>query len=254
LLPSLKRAASRILGPTLVTKLRRKPEEAHSNDFYDSLTYQVMERALSAKSTCVDVGCHEGLVLTTMIKLAPEGRFYAFEPIPQMLEDLKSRFPSPQITFSNVALSNQAGVVAFNHVVSNPGYSGLRKRTYDRPDETDRTISVQTDLLDNVIKKSDHVDVIKVDVEGAELQVFQGAVGTIKRCKPVIVFEHGLGAADCYGTRPNQIYDLLCGECQLNISLLQNWLNKEKPLTRKGFEEQFDQRKNFYFIAHPTIS
>jgi FkbM family methyltransferase len=254
LLPTLKGVAKRILGPTLARKLRRPQEEAHDNDFYDTLTYQVLEMSLSAKSICVDVGCHEGLVLTTMMKLAPEGKFYAFEPIPEMLEDLKSRFPSPPVTFSGVALSNQAGVVSFNHVVSNPGYSGLRKRTYDRPDETDRTISVQTDLLDNLVPETDHVGVIKVDVEGAELQVFQGAVGTIKRCRPVIVFEHGLGAADCYGTRPNQIYDLLCGECRLNISLLQNWLDKGKPLTRKGFEEQFDQRKNFYFIAHPTIS
>lgn len=253
MLASLKRVAKGILGPTLVEKLRRKPEELHSNDFYDSLTYQVLQRALKPASTCVDVGCHEGLVLESMVKLAPSGRFYAFEPIPEMFEALKSKFPSPRITLSNVALSNQAGVVSFNHVVSNPGYSGLRKRTYDRPDETDRTISVPTDRMDNVIPRTERVDVIKVDVEGAELQVFEGAVETIKRCMPFIIFEHGLGAADCYGTRPSQIFDLLCGECGLKISLLQNWLDRRKPLSRKGFEDQFDHRTNYYFIAHPTL-
>jgi hypothetical protein len=70
---------------------------------------------------------------------------------------------------------------------------------------------------------------------------------------PVIIFEHGLGAADSYGTRPNQIFDLLCGECGLNISLLQSWLDKGRSLSRKGFEGQFDQRKNYYFIAHPPL-
>ena len=227
---------------------------AHSNDFYDSLTVRVMQRCLKTDSICIDVGCHEGLVLQSMLKLSPDGRFYIFEPLPELFEKLKANFPSTQITFSNLALSNETGVVSFNHVVSNPSYSGLRKRTYDRPDETDCTISVSTDRMDNVIPEGDHIDLIKIDVEGAELQVLQGAVGTIKRCRPIVIFEHGLGAADSYGTRPGQIHDLLCGECGLKISLLQSWLDNQTPLSRRDFAEQFDRRKNFMFIAHPTLT
>jgi FkbM family methyltransferase len=213
-----------------------------------------MQRCLTTDSISIDVGCHEGLVLEGMLMLSPKGRFYAFEPLPHLFEKLKSRFPSTQITFSDLALSNETGVVPFNYVVSNTSYSGLRKRTYDRPDETDCTISVRTDRLDNVIPQGDHIDLIKVDVEGAELQVLQGAVATIKRCKPIVIFEHGLGAADSYGTRPGQIYDLLCGECGLEISLLQSWLDSRKHLSRRGLEKQFDERMNFMFVAHPAHS
>ena len=254
MLTSLRSLAKRILGPTLAAKFRRKPEASHTNDFYDSLSFQVMQRCLNTDSISIDVGCHEGLVLRSMLRLSPDGRFYAFEPLPHLFEDLKTRFPSTQITFSDLALSNETGIVSFNHVVSNTSYSGLRKRTYDRPDETDCTISVRTDRLDNVIPQGDHIDLIKIDVEGAELQVLQGAVATIKRCRPIVIFEHGLGAADSYGTRPGQIHDLLCGECGLKISLLQRWLDNQKPLSRRAFEEQFDKRKNFMFIAHPTLS
>ena len=58
---------------------------------------------------------------------------------------------------------------------------------------------------------------MKIDVEGAELQVLRGAIQTILKYKPVIVFEHGLGAADHYGTKPEDIYDFLVSECGLSI-------------------------------------
>jgi len=213
-----------------------------------------MQKCLKADSICIDVGCHEGLVLQGMLRLSPNGRCFAFEPVPHLFENLKTKFPSTQIAFSDLALSNETGVASFNYVISNPSYSGLRKRTYDRPDETDCTISVRTDRLDNVIPRVDRIDLIKIDVEGAELQVLEGAVATIKRCKPIVIFEHGLGAADSYGTRPGQIYDLLCGQCGLKISLLQSWLDKRKHLSRRALEKQFDERRNFMFVAHPALS
>ena len=254
MLRTLRRFAKRMLGPTLASRFRREPETSPTNDFYDSLSFQVIEKCLKTDSTSINVGCHEGLVLQGMLTLSPKGRFYAFEPVPRLFEELKTRFPSAQITFSDLALSNESGVASFNYVVSNPSYSGLRKRSYDRPDETDCTISVRTDRLDNVIPQGDHIDLIKIDVEGAELQVLQGAVATIKRCKPIIIFEHGLGAADSYGTRPGQIYDLLCGDCGLRISLLQSWLDKRKHLSRRALEKQFNERRNFMFVAHPARS
>jgi hypothetical protein len=65
---------------------------------------------------------------------------------------------------------------------------------------------------------------MKVDVEGAELQVFKGTVQTIKRSRPLIVFEHGLGAADYCGTAPEILYDLLGGDCGLRLFLMEDWL------------------------------
>ena len=100
--------------------------------------------------------------------------------------------------------------------------------------------------------EQDHIDFIKIDVEGAELQVLQGAIVWIRKCRPIIVFEHGVGAADCYGTRPEHVYDLLCEDCGLKISLLEGWLSGRRPLSRDGFREQFDKGLNYYFVAHPT--
>lgn len=240
-----------MLGPVFAPSLRLRRGSINKNQFYDTLTYEIMHRSLTATSVCIDVGCHEGSILRGMMKLAPNGRFYAFEPLPQLYDKLKVSFPFPEVRLFNLALSNQTGVVTFNHVISNPGYSGILKRKYDRPEETDCTISVSADRLDNVIDTGEDVGFIKIDVEGAELQVLQGAIDTIRRCKPIIVFEHGLGAADCYGTTPDQVYGLLCDDCGLNISLLDSWLKDRKPLSQVGFREQFEKGMNFMFIAHP---
>ena len=81
-------------------------------------------------------------------------------------------------------------------MVSNPAYSGIQKRKYDGSEEQDTTITVKKDTLDNLIPSDKNIDLIKIDVEGGELGVLMGAKELIARCKPVIVFWRGLGAAD----------------------------------------------------------
>ena len=87
-------------------------------------------------------------------------------------------------------------------------------------------------------------------MEGAELEVLQGSINTIIREKPVIVFEHGMGASDCYGTKPKDIYEVLVNQCGLKISLMSRFLKKEQPFSLSQFEEQFYKQKNYYFIAY----
>jgi len=150
-------------------------------------------------------------------------------------------------------LSDAAGTASFQHVVSNPAYSGLRQRRYDRPHEQVQEVAVKTNLLDSVVPEHTPIRFIKVDVEGAELQVFKGAVKTIGNSRPVIVFEHGLGGADYYGTHPEDIYDLLAGQCDLRLFLMAEWLedNGKASLSREAFCEQFTSGSNYYFMASP---
>ncbi|NJN34834.1 MAG: FkbM family methyltransferase [Saprospiraceae bacterium] len=107
----------------------------------------------------------------------------------------------------NIAASNKIGVSDFNYVTSNPSYSGLLKRDYDKPNEIDTTISVKTELLDNIIPADISIDLIKIDVEGAELLVLEGAYKLIKKYKPIVIFECGIGASNYYGTTPSKLFD-----------------------------------------------
>ena len=167
------------------------------NQLYDMQTFEVMRKVLRHDSNCIDVGCHVGSVLDEMIKVSPHGIHHAFEPLPTLYADLKRKYSgNTNIKILPQALSNTTGPSSFHHVVTSPGYSGIKQRRYDRNDEVIEKISVEMVRMDEIIDDDFPVNFIKIDVEGAELQVLLGGIRTIIRSKPIIVFEHGLGAAD----------------------------------------------------------
>lgn len=215
---------------------------------YDLQTLQVMDRVLKPNSNCIDVGCYKGDMLREMIRRSPYGRHFAFEPNPHQYSFIKELFT--EIEIHNVALSSSTGEATFQWCVSSPALSGLARRECTQKEKVEE-LTVRTVLLDDMIPEDVHIDLIKVDVEGAEYQVFQGAVRTMARCRPVVVFEHGLGGADQFGTKPEQVFDLLQEECGLELSLMEDWLKGREPLTRKAFASEFNSHRNFYFMAHP---
>ncbi|MDP8927074.1 MAG: FkbM family methyltransferase [Actinomycetota bacterium] len=215
---------------------------------YDSETAEVIDRVLGPDDNAIDVGAHTGQVLVRILARAPRGKHLAFEPLPWLAAELRDRYPDVEVY--ELALSDHAGSETFHYVVSNPAYSGLRRRRFDRPHEEVILTEVKTERLDALVPDDRPIRFVKVDVEGAELQVFRGARRTITRNKPYIVFEHGLGGSDVYGTRPEDVYDLLVG-CGLHLNIMSRWLAGESPLTREQFIEQFDTNENYYFLAHP---
>lgn len=240
-----------IVGPVRWLNFLVRVHNIDRNSYYDQLAELVMQKVLTPISTCVDVGCSKGSILRIMMKYSPKGRFLAFEPLPDDYEYLRQSFTSKNVMLYRLALSDSKGASSFNYVVTNPTYSGLRKRPYDRPDEKDSQIEVQTDLLDHVLETAsvESVDFIKIDVEGAEFLVLKGAVNCLKKCKPTIVFEHGAGAAQVYNTSSNDLFDLLCVQCGLQIFLMQDWLLAKPPLTKETFYDQVHFGKNYYFMA-----
>ena len=148
-------------------------------------------------------------------------------------------------------MSDSKGESSFNYVISNPAYSGLQKRNYDKAGEKDTLITVQKDQLDTLLPTNYRPDFIKIDVEGGEYQVLKGAIQTIKKHQPVIIFEHGLGAADVYGTTPEMMYELLVEQCGMQISLMECWLKDKPAFSKQTFCQQFYENLNYYYIAYP---
>lgn len=159
------------------------------NARYDRQTNAVMRRVLERHSLCVDVGAHDGALLASMLAYAPEARHYAFEPLPHLAQHLRATFPGVRV--HDCALSDTTGRTTFQYVENDPGYSGIRRRIYDRSDPVVREIDVEIARLDDIVPQTERVAFLKIDTEGAEYHVLRGAVETIRRGRPVIVFEAG---------------------------------------------------------------
>lgn len=220
------------------------------NDRYDAQTISVMERVMDRNSNGIDVGLHTGAILNSILRVAPAGEHYGFEPLPHLFAAAVSQYAAlDNLHLLNTALGDSTGTAAFQHVVTNPAYSGFLRRRYDRPQEEVVEITVSLMKLDDILPADFDVRFIKIDVEGAELQVLSGAAQTLSRCRPFVVFEHGLGAADVYGTEPEMIFDFLTG-CGLRISVMQDWLRSAPPLSREALAEEFSSGRNYVFLAH----
>ena len=230
--------------------LKLSPIPLSKNHRYDLQTNKILNRCLAPDSNCVDVGCFKGEILDLMLNKSPSGVHYGIEPIPKFYKYLSDKYQAASnCHIVNCAASNHKGTSSFNYVTSNPSYSGLLKRNYDRPNEQDTEITVETCLLDDIIPAELRIDLIKIDVEGAELRVLEGAGRILSDFQPVVIFEHGLGASDIYGNTPGDVFSLF-GKYNMKISTLSAYLKNQAPLARAQFETQYRDSINYYFIAH----
>ncbi len=215
----------------------------------DRVDWENMRRLLAftlgPDSACVDIGAHRGLVLEEILRVAPTGQHIAFEPIPWLAAELAKGFPRVEV--HQIALSDSDQTVDFSHVSGDAeGLSGFRSRALPPGVEAEITqISVQTARLDDVLDPDYAPTLIKLDVEGAELQVLAGARGTLKRHHPTLVFEHGSGSAEAYGTHPRDIWALLCD--QVGYRLFD--LDGNGPYTLEEFAHGFYSRLRVNWVA-----
>jgi FkbM family methyltransferase len=243
----LKRAAFATGVGLPLRDLRRRfdPPEVKRDRADNALLGTLLGEVLAPDSCCVDVGAHEGDVLADMVRLAPRGRHIAFEPLPEQAARLAARFP--QVEVHQLALSDHAGEATFVHVRTRPGWSGFRERPYPGVEEVER-LTLRVEALDDALPPGFVPALVKIDVEGAEREVLAGAAVTLTRHRPVVVFEHGLGSADHFGTEPRHLWELLVDASGLQIS----GLDGDGPYTLGAFERIYARRERVNFVARPV--
>ena len=213
---------------------------------YDNQTFQIMKIVLEADSTFVDVGCHKGEVFDHALKCSPKGKHFAFEPIPDLFSELKKKYKDI-CEVKNYAITDSCGESEFHYVVSNPAYSGIKKRSYPKDEIIDK-IKIKTSTLDKELINEPRVDLIKIDVEGGEYGVLKGAKEVIEKFHPVFIFEHGLGASNYYNTNPDDVYELF-DLSDYNIFTLKGFIKQSPPLSKEKLNDLYNRNKEYYFLA-----
>jgi FkbM family methyltransferase len=217
---------------------------------YDRMTYRAMRQILKPNSTAIDVGCHKGEVLEWMIALSPNQKHFAVEPLPHLAQNLRSLFDG-RVRVIEKALSDHSGTTAFQFVKNAPAYSGIKKRAYATSDPDIVELQVRMTTLDEMVG-AEQIDFIKIDVEGGEYAVLQGAVQTLSRCRPVVVFECGMGATEYYFTTPQMMFEWW-DQMEYDILTLPQYLKESTGMTKLEFQTLFDTGAEYYFIAVPRL-
>lgn len=150
----------------------------------DQLATSLAVRLCRPGMTFVDVGAHIGSVLEGVLRHGEDVRVVAVEADPAKAAALRLRFP--EITVHDVAAGPVESEVTFFIHPTLSAYSSLGQPARGTWEELIAT-RVLMRPLDAVLTTG--VDVVKIDVEGAELGVLQGAERLLATCRPTLMFE-----------------------------------------------------------------
>ena len=153
--------------------------------FYEQELAELLFQNINKGSVFYDLGAHWGYFSILASKfVGTKGKVYAFEPMPQNFHRLEQNIHINNIknvTLLNLAVANENGTIKFSD--SNDTFAN----TYINASSKD-FIEVKATSLDQlmVAKSVLPPHFIKIDVEGAEIDVLQGAEGLIKEHRPII--------------------------------------------------------------------
>lgn len=186
--------------------------------------------------TFLDVGCHLGSVVAEVAH-ATRAKVIAFEAMPNKADNLRRKFDG--LTVHACAVGESNGEVSFFVVQAADGYSSLVRN----PDSV--AITVPLRRLDDLV--TEHVDTIKIDVEGAELGVLRGAERLIAASRPVVMFESA-PPEPMYTKRA--MWDW-CEAHAYGIYVPDRLAHDGPALTREGFAEAhwYPRRTTNYFAV-----
>ena len=160
---------------------------------YSELEWRFLERYCAPGNVVVEIGANVGSHTVGMAKsVGAGGRLVAIEPQPFVFQTLCANLALNcllNVDVFNCACGADEGTLAFKVVdYSSPGnFGGVELRS---PDTRPAGIEVPVRRLDSLLRPYTRVDLLKIDVEGMEDAVLEGARETIARFRPVLYLEN----------------------------------------------------------------
>jgi FkbM family methyltransferase len=177
----------------------------------------LLRRILNPDMVMIDIGANQGETTLLAAKRLPQGQVIAFEPLPTLFEQLQTNIKLndfQNVTAFQYALADSPGLLPMFtsidleiHSSFNEGLASLFQSDY-RDTMVDQ---VTVDTLDNIAEHVglNKVDVIKIDVEGAEERVLAGGINVLKRYQPKLLMEINPTALAAAGSSPLRLVNLL---------------------------------------------
>lgn len=179
-------------GSRATYEIQGSPEDAYFNmlpdhDLGGIANYLTRLARVRHVKNCLDIGANIGLSAMLMAEIAPSSKVFSFEPSPHTYEHLVANIERnkgwSQISPQPFAVGDGSRKIKF---FSDDANSHANHIALDGDG-----IEVEMKSIDDFVYGAglDTVDFIKIDVEGFELPVFQGAVKTLLKFRPAVLFE-----------------------------------------------------------------
>lgn len=169
---------------------RIAPIESINFGVYERRETDMVLRLMPPGGCFLDVGANVGWYSILIAKAVEGACVHAFEPIPSTYKSLQRNIALngvEEIHPYNFALGDEEQFLEFYFHPENSD-SASSVNILERPDVQKLVVPVHK--LDDVVASGNlNVDFLKCDVEGAELLVLRGALHTIERDNPIILFE-----------------------------------------------------------------
>lgn len=195
-----------------------------------------LEKLVGHGKRAIDVGANYGFYSYVLSRLFDVVE--AFEPENRCFEMIKAYSQSYKnnINVHNVALANASGTLDFyTPIVRGKSYTGLSSLTKPQQDYVSTTVNVCK--LDDY--KFANVSFIKIDVEGHESEVIEGAQETILREKPFILVE--IEQRHLEKKSIDMVFDLITSLGYEGSFLYSDKLLPLSEFTYKKYQEPFEE-------------
>lgn len=167
---------------------RFKVERIMWTGVYEPPLIRLLQSQNTSGWICFDVGANVGALTLALAKLTgTDGKVYAFEPGPPNLRRLRDNLDlnpelSRRVEMIAAGVGRTPGELYWAEEKDNPGNALLGKTGTHQS----KIITLDDFVRERAISK---LDFVKIDVEGMELEVMNGAAETLRRFRPVLYFE-----------------------------------------------------------------
>jgi len=181
---------------------------------YEKENFRFINSHIDRGMNVLDIGAHIGVMSVVFARRAGNsGRVLAIEPTPTTIEVLKKTIQLNNLSNVEVqplAIAEKEGIMKF-YISDNEVDNSNSLVNNHRDDRKEESIKVRVTSVDKLMeeKKIPSVGFIKIDVEGAELRVLQGAHNTLKRHKPKILLAIHPVSIRNFDDSQGEIWDLV---------------------------------------------
>jgi len=159
----------------------------------------------TCNNTCIDVGGHIGTIsipysrmFNKIISFEPNTKSYNF-----FVENIKMNNISNIMLYNKGVYNKNTTCKVIQHDLGNSGCFYIKE--CDKHDIN----SIEVIKLDDMIDNNSKVDFIKIDTEGSELQVLEGAINLISTYKPLIQVETNQCSGKYFGYNKERIHEFM---------------------------------------------